>query len=212
MKRVDSDTIANVLVALSAGLTITAAARQHGVSHTTVLRYVRKFGVPYRSRTRGHRITSAQWNAGVALVRGGMTRAAAAKAIGVSQAHLSRHCARVGLTAEVQHAAEAVRADAVAAVAAGASITATAKRFGYSLATVQAWCRQAGVKTTWQGFDVAPPSAPPETRIRALALVQAGESYNATARAVGVGGSTVRKWAMAAGVRSAHRATAQRAA
>jgi transposase len=85
-------TIAQVVDDLAAGHSMRRVARRHGVAVSTVHRYRETLALPYRIRHT--RATSAQWRAAMALVDTGMSQSDAARRVGVSQSHLSRHLAR----------------------------------------------------------------------------------------------------------------------
>jgi len=91
--QLSTETVAGILAALASGATIRATAAQFGVSPSTVSRYRDNAKLPVRYQR--HVVTSAQWVAARRMVTDhGMTQTAAARAMGVSQGHLSRTLAR----------------------------------------------------------------------------------------------------------------------
>lgn len=96
--------------------------------------------------------------------------------------------------------ARTLRQQAVQAVAAGASITATANRFGLALSGLQVWCRQAGVRSRHHRFPdrayrtLRDRYTTEAQRQQALAAVANGASFAAAGRAIGVTGAAVSRW------------------
>jgi DNA-binding NarL/FixJ family response regulator len=152
-RSVPTATVTAILTDLAAGATLRDTARKYGVSVSTVSRY--RDNAKLMVRYQRPAVTSARWQAAMALVRQhGLTLTEAARRMGVSQSHLSRHLTRTAppdardLT-PVAGARTPTRQAVTERVNAGQSYYGIARDLNLTENQVRRYAEQAGVRSRY---------------------------------------------------------------